>query len=84
MMIGGYLLGGAADVKGRRYVLLGSMTINGTFGLLSAFAPNYLTFLSARFVSGIGVGAAIPILFSYCAEFMNVDKVIKQNYWIQN
>ena len=74
MMVGGFLFGGAADVKGRRYILLWSMTINGLFGLLSGFAPNYGTFVFFRLLSGIGVGAAMPVIFTYCAEFTATEK----------
>eukprot|EP00111_Clytia_hemisphaerica_P017998 TCONS_00053279-protein len=73
MMIGGYVFGGAADIKGRRYVLLWSMTINGLFGLASSFAPTFGWFLLLRMLSGIGVGAAMPVLFSYFVEFMRKE-----------
>lgn len=70
MICGGYTFGGVADIKGRRFVLLWSMTINGIFGLASAFSPYFVLFLFLRFLSGIGVGGAMPVLFSYFVEFM--------------
>lgn len=54
MLFGGYLWGGLSDLSGRRCTLLLSLTLNGVFGLSSAFAPNYATFLVFRFISGIG------------------------------
>lgn len=74
MMFGGYLFGGAADIKGRRFILIWSMTINGVFGFASSFAPTFPWFLILRFLSGLGVGAAMPILFSYFVEFLPKER----------
>ena len=54
MLFGSYCWGGFADVVGRRQVLLLSLALNGAFGLLSAFSPNYTMFIICRFISGIG------------------------------
>lgn len=54
MLFGSYIWGSFADVSGRRFTLLTSLTINGVFGLLSAFAPNFCTFVLFRFISGVG------------------------------
>ena len=54
MLFGSYCCGGFADVVGRRLVLLLSLTLNGVFGLLSAFSPNFFIFLICRFISGLG------------------------------
>lgn len=70
MMIGGYMWGYLADKKGRRKVLVLSLTINGMFGGLSSMAPWFSVFLVMRLISGIGVGGSIPVIFSYFSEFM--------------
>ena len=54
MLVGSYGWGGFADVVGRRCVLLGSLTLNGVFGVISAFSPNIAMFIVCRFISGIG------------------------------
>ena len=54
MLFGSFVWGGLSDVSGRRFTLLTSMSVNGAFGLMSAFAPNFPTFVVFRFVSGIG------------------------------
>ena len=54
MMVGGYLWGSLSDLIGRRSCLITSLTVNGIFGLASAFSPNYTTFLLFRFLSGVG------------------------------
>lgn len=70
MMVGGYLWGYLADQRGRRKVLVVSLTVNGLFGGLASLAPWFWLFLLMRFISGIGVGGSIPVIFSYFSEFM--------------
>ncbi|XP_075993909.1 synaptic vesicle glycoprotein 2C [Genypterus blacodes] len=70
MMFGGYLWGYLADQRGRRRVLVLSLTINGLFGGLSSVAAGFWVFLLLRFISGFGVGGSVPVIFSYFSEFM--------------
>nr|XP_046249826.1 synaptic vesicle glycoprotein 2B isoform X2 [Scatophagus argus] len=70
MMVGGYLWGYLADQRGRRSILVVSLTINGLFGSLASLAPWFWLFLLLRFISGIGVGGSIPVIFAYFSEFM--------------
>lgn len=70
MMVGGYMWGYLADCRGRRSVLVVSLTVNGLFGALSSVAPWFWLFLWLRFISGVGVGGSIPVIFSYFSEFM--------------
>ncbi|KAM4734213.1 synaptic vesicle glycoprotein 2C isoform 2-T2 [Anableps anableps] len=70
MMVGGYMWGYLADQRGRRKVLVVSLTVNGLFGGLASIAPWFWLFLLLRFISGIGVGGSIPVIFSYFSEFM--------------
>ncbi|XP_051917436.1 synaptic vesicle glycoprotein 2C isoform X2 [Hippocampus zosterae] len=70
MMVGGYVWGYLADRRGRRNVLVVSLSVNGLFGALASAAPWFWLFLLLRFISGVGVGGSIPVIFSYFAEFM--------------
>ncbi|XP_022611618.1 synaptic vesicle glycoprotein 2C-like isoform X2 [Seriola dumerili] len=70
MMVGGYMWGYLADQRGRCRVLVVSLTVNGVFGGLASVAPKFWLFLLLRFISGIGVGGSIPVIFSYFSEFM--------------
>ncbi|XP_061750615.1 synaptic vesicle glycoprotein 2C isoform X2 [Nerophis ophidion] len=70
MMVGGYLWGYLADLRGRRSILVVSLAVNGLFGALASVAPWFWLFLLLRFISGIGVGGSIPVIFSYFSEFM--------------
>lgn len=71
MMVGGYVWGSFSDAVGRRSCLITSLVVNGTFGFVSAFSPNYASFLVFRFFSGVGVGGSLPITFSYFSEFFS-------------
>ncbi|XP_013391674.1 synaptic vesicle glycoprotein 2C-like [Lingula anatina] len=74
MLLGGYFWGSLADSYGRRSILLWSLTVNGLGGLLSSFAQRFGVFLLFRFISGIGVGGSIAVIFSYFVEFQPKDK----------
>ncbi|XP_070178141.1 synaptic vesicle glycoprotein 2C-like isoform X2 [Littorina saxatilis] len=69
MMVGGYVWGSLADKSGRRSVLMWSLTVNGLGGLLSSVSQVFWLFLVFRFISGIGVGGSIPVIFTYFTEF---------------
>uniref|UniRef100_A0A8B9KPK5 Synaptic vesicle glycoprotein 2B n=1 Tax=Astyanax mexicanus TaxID=7994 RepID=A0A8B9KPK5_ASTMX len=69
MMLGGYMWGYLADLRGRQRVLVISLAVNGTFGAVASLAPSFWLFLLLRFFSGVGVGGSIPVIFSYFSEF---------------
>ncbi|KAL5255414.1 hypothetical protein ACHWQZ_G010842 [Mnemiopsis leidyi] len=54
MLLGGLVWGRAADIYGRRRILLISLSMNGTCAALSALSTSFSMFLLARFFSGIG------------------------------
>ncbi|XP_022107882.1 synaptic vesicle glycoprotein 2C-like isoform X2 [Acanthaster planci] len=74
MLVGGYMWGALADINGRRRTLLFSLTTNAFFGLMSSLSQIYWLFLLMRFMSGVGVGGSIPVIFSYCGEFQPRQK----------
>jgi hypothetical protein len=67
---GGYAWGAFADAFGRRRCLMVSLAVNSIFGVLSAFARGYYSLLLFRFLSGLGVGGSIPVVFTYFCEFL--------------
>lgn len=70
MIIGALVSGPTADRFGRKIVLAVAMLIFGGFTLASAYADNLNQLVVLRFLTGIGLGAAMPnaaTLFSeYC------------------
>ncbi|KAK3580500.1 hypothetical protein CHS0354_001097 [Potamilus streckersoni] len=73
MMVGGYFWGSMADRAGRRSILMWSLTVNGLGALASSTSQVFWLFLLMRFISGIGVGGSMPVIFSYFTEFQPKD-----------
>ncbi|CAG5129667.1 unnamed protein product, partial [Candidula unifasciata] len=74
MMIGGYIWGSLADKWGRRNILMWSLLVNGIGNLASSVSQVFWLFLICRFVSGIGVGGSMPVVFTYYTEFQHKSK----------
>jgi VNT family MFS transporter (synaptic vesicle glycoprotein 2) len=69
MLVGGYVWGSLGDIYGRRRSLIAAMFFNATFGFGSSFSQVKTTFIAMRFLSGLGVGGSIPLVWTYFAEF---------------
>ena len=69
MMIGGYVWGSLGDTLGRRTVLINAMVVNTVAGFLSSLSQDFYPFMLLRFLSGVGVGGSIPVVWTYYAEF---------------
>eukprot|EP00051_Salpingoeca_urceolata_P004171 m.63256 g.63256 ORF g.63256 m.63256 type:complete len:491 (-) comp13437_c0_seq2:1066-2538(-) len=87
MMVGGLFWGSASDLYGRKRVLATALAVNAIFGMASAFVSSFAVFLSFRLLSGIGIGGSIPILFTYCSEFLPASKrgmllTIVASFWM--
>ncbi|XP_027016953.2 synaptic vesicle glycoprotein 2Ba [Tachysurus fulvidraco] len=82
MMLGAVVWGGLADKLGRRHCLLNALAINCIFSFLSSFAQGYGIFLLCRLCSGIGIGGSIPIVYTYFAEFLHMDKRGEHLSWL--
>jgi AAHS family 4-hydroxybenzoate transporter-like MFS transporter len=66
---GALLAGPLADGLGRKRVLVVSVTIFAAATLSSAFAPDLATLGVLRFVTGIGLGAAMPSAITLISEY---------------
>jgi len=62
------LLGLWADRMGRRWLIVGGLALTTLFAPLMGLAPNYLTLLLVLALSGIGVAAFHPQVFSLAGE----------------
>jgi len=67
-VIGTLVLSPVADRIGRRNMLLITMLITGLGSLYNAFAPDYVNFVIARIVTGVGIGADLAIVSTYVNE----------------
>lgn len=68
-LLPGALCGGwLADRLGRKQVLIAAVLLFGIFSLLTAHADSYSTLLLARLATGLGLGAALPILIALSSE----------------
>lgn len=67
-VIGALILSPLADRVGRRDMLLVTLIITGIGSLLTAFVQDYTTFIIARVITGIGVGADLALVATYINE----------------
>ncbi|CAM9866041.1 unnamed protein product [Pylaiella littoralis] len=70
MLVGGILVGSAADRLGRRRCLIISLAVNCTFAAVSSAAPSVGWLIAARVCAGLGVGGSIPVVFTLAAELV--------------
>ncbi len=67
-VIGALILSPLADRFGRRDILLITLVITGLGSLFTAFVQDYTTFIIARVITGIGVGADLALVTVYINE----------------
>ncbi|WP_338602250.1 MFS transporter [Sulfolobus tengchongensis] len=67
-IIGSLILSPVSDIIGRRRMLMVTMIITGLGSLYNALANDYVNFLIARTITGIGVGADLAIVNTYINE----------------
>ncbi|WP_111895575.1 3-(3-hydroxy-phenyl)propionate transporter MhpT [Acinetobacter sp. MB5] len=68
-MFPGALIGGRlADRYGRKRILMISVAIFGIMSLTTAFCINFSSFVIVRFLTGIGMGAALPMMIAIASE----------------
>ncbi len=69
-VVGALILSPAADrLLGRKTVIISAMFLAGLATLLTPFAGNLTELLIVRFLAGLGLGAALPSIFSLSTEF---------------
>ena len=69
LMIGGLLFGPLADRFGRKRFIAVSTTLFGIFSLASAFAGSLDQLLALRFLTGLGLGGAMPNAVALGVEY---------------
>ncbi|CRM09857.1 MULTISPECIES: 3-(3-hydroxy-phenyl)propionate transporter MhpT [Pseudomonas] len=68
LLPGAFFGGWVADRIGRKKILVSAVLLFGLFSLSTAFVDSYSTLLLVRFLTGLGLGAALPNLIALCAE----------------
>lgn len=68
MLFGAFFGGRVADYLGQKKVLMLSIAIFGVFMAATAVAPNLETLYLARFLTGLGLGAAMPTMISVVGD----------------
>lgn len=68
LFVGALMAGPFADRVGRKPVLLVSVVIFGLFSLATAWAQNLDVLLVIRFLCGVGLGGAMPMLLAMSSE----------------
>ncbi len=69
LTVGAFTLSPAADKFGRKTVILISTLVFGLFALLTAFAGSMTELLIYRFITGVGLGAAMPNIIALTSEY---------------
>jgi len=62
--------GTIADRWGHKWPVIGSALCFGVFTLLTARATTYREFLILRFLTGLGIGGALPNMVALAAEYV--------------
>lgn len=68
MLFGAFFGGRVADYLGQKKVLMLAVAIFGVFFSISALAPNLEVLYLARFLTGVGLGAAMPTMISVVGD----------------
>lgn len=68
LLFGAALAGPLSDRIGRKPVLLTAVTVFGLFTLGTAMAGGYEALLVVRFLTGLGLGGAMPMLIAMASE----------------
>ena len=70
LALGAFLLGPVADRVGRKRVLVAATFCFGVFTLATAYAGNLPELLTCRFLTGFGLGGAMPSFISLGSEYV--------------
>ena len=69
LMIGSFAVGPAADHFGRKTMLIASVLGFGGCSVASAFSPDITTLIALRFLTGLGLGGAMPTAITLTSEY---------------
>jgi MFS transporter, putative metabolite:H+ symporter len=70
MILGALVWGRLADKLGRKIGFMATIAVYSVFGALSALSPSFEWFLVLRFLTGFGVGGALPVDYGMFSEYL--------------
>jgi AAHS family 3-hydroxyphenylpropionic acid transporter len=74
LLFGAIIGGRLADRVGRKQILVAAMLSFGAFSLLTGMALTYPFLIAARFLTGLGLGAALPNFIALIAEVGSAER----------
>ena len=74
LFVGALLGGRAADIWGRHGTLAASLLMFGFFSIVTAFTKDLPQLLLARFLTGLGLGSAMPNFIALAAESVGAQR----------
>ena len=69
LMLGAFAVGPLADTHGRKVMLVASMIVFGAASLASSYSGGLTSLIVLRFVTGLGLGGAMPMTITLASEF---------------
>jgi putative MFS transporter len=86
MIVGALVWGRLADRFGRRIGFVLTIACYSVFGGLSALSPSFEAFLVLRFLTGFGVGGALPVDYGMYSEYLPPENrgrrlVYLESFW---
>lgn len=69
LAVGSFLFGPLADRFGRKTVLMITVVLFGILSLVSAWAPSLEILIVLRFLTGLGLGGAMPNAYTLAVEY---------------
>jgi len=74
LVIGAIVGGRIADRFGRRFGIATSLVFFGLFSFATAFVPSFPVLIMLRFLTGLGLGGALPNLVAIASEAASTDR----------
>jgi AAHS family 4-hydroxybenzoate transporter-like MFS transporter len=70
LALGALLVGPLSDRYGRKKLLMTAIALFGTFSILSAYSTDVTSLSILRFLTGLGLGAAMPTTTTLLSEYL--------------
>lgn len=70
LAVGALLVGPLSDRFGRKKLLMSAIALFGAFSILSAYTTDVVSLSALRFLTGLGLGAAMPSTTTLLSEYL--------------